>query len=185
MNRLNSNEWNRNESEIETPAPGNRLFANSNFPNERPCKRTRCRGFSKNCNSLRGAHTRSRSTTATKKYCSSNANFIELFSVYWLSIIVSIQTIRLIFSQSVLCILFRCVHVCVCVLVLLTGRFFQHFLVAIIACRAIECSCLFVFGSFQRRLSYVRETESPKYLFQSIYHSALLLNGNSLFSHIY
>lgn len=90
---------------------------------------------------------------ATKKYCSSNANFIELFSVpfsypnRWFG---SVH-----WQHSVLC-------VCVYYVVAFLNTYTNHLLVAIIACWPIAAVCLFVFGSFQRRLSLSCESREPK-----------------------
>lgn len=72
---------------------------------------------------------------ATKKYCSSNANFIELFSVpfsypnRWFG---SVH-----WQHSVLC-------VCVYYVVAFLNTYTNHLLVAIIACWPIAAVCLFV-----------------------------------------
>lgn len=55
-----------------------------------------------------------------------------------------------------------CVCVCVYYVVAFLNTYTNHLLVAIIACWPIAAVCLFVFGSFQRRLSLSCESREPK-----------------------
>lgn len=86
-------------------------------------------------------------TTATKKYCSSNANFIELFGVpFKLSRFDGSRFI----GNTVFCVCL-CVFICRLIYKCTTSTIYLWLLLHVGRLQLFVC--LFVFGSFQRRLS--------------------------------